>query len=188
MHSRAPVVTQAFAVRYQNLPSRLKLNLVERYLLTISPDLLFCFSTFCFFFICLNFFVFVNMEPYGRKNVKRHLLLKLPHNTDSLQKIHATSREGLYQKLYKDCRNFKFWIFDNFFFRFMGEKTSTTSYLKVHNTFAPKTSCILLESVSTKVERIVKFQILDFWQTFLFLFFLFFFWGGAFNMVVNGEL
>ncbi len=69
-----------------------------------------------FFFKILNkiyifFFVFVNLEPYGRKTFKRHLLLK--YTSDSL----------------------------------------------------PKKSSILLGRVSTKVvQRIVKFQILDFCQ------------------------
>ncbi len=63
----------------------------------------------------------------------------------------------------------------------MGEKISNDiSSESTHHIHFQK-SCILLGRVSTKVaQRIVKFEILDFWQIFLF-----FFW--PFNMVVNRE-
>ena len=54
----------------------------------------------------------------------------------------------------------------------MGEKIQrlTTSPLKVHITFTPKKSCIVLGRVSTKVvQRTVKFPILDFAIFFAFL-------------------
>ena len=47
--------------------------------------------------------------------------------------------------------------------------------LKLHNRFTPQNSCMLLGIFSTKgaKKRIVKFEILNFWQ--FFFFFLFFF-------------
>ncbi len=72
----------------------------------------------------------------------------------------------------------KFKIFDFFLFVFVkmepyGRKISNDiSHLKVHMRFTPKISCI----VSTKVlQRIVKFEILDFCPPLFFFFFFFFF-------------
>ena len=72
----------------------------------------------------------------------------------------------------------KFKIFDFFLFVFVkmepyGRKISNDiSHLKVHMRFTPKISCI----VSTKVlQRIVKFEILDFCPPHFFFFFFFFF-------------
>ena len=68
----------------------------------------------------------------------------------------------------------------------MGEKLQTTSPRKVHNRFAPKIHAYSKEGSLLKMYkelRIVKFQILNFWQFGIFLFFF-----GTFNMVVNGEL
>ncbi len=69
-------------------------------------------------------------------------------------------------------QNFKFFTF---FFSFsltwdhMGEKFQTTSPLKVHIRFAPQKIMHTIGRVSTKVvQRIIKFQILDFHQFFSF--------------------
>ncbi len=73
-----------------------------------------CFSTFKIFDFLLVF-VFVNIEPYERKKIKRHLLWK--YTSDSLQK-HAHFYEGSLPKLLKELWNSKFWNFAIFFFRF----------------------------------------------------------------------
>ncbi len=59
--------------------------------------------------------------------------------------------------------------------------------LKLHNRFTPQNSCMLLGIFSTKgaKKRIVKFEILNFWQ---FFFFFCSFLDGMFHMVVDGEL
>ncbi len=63
----------------------------------------------------------------------------------------------------------------------MGVKFQKTSSLKEQTKFGPQNSCIIPGRVSNKVvKRIVKFEILNFWQ--IFCSFL------PLNMVVNGKL
>ncbi len=108
-----------------------------------GPLVFCCFSKLCiFYFFAIFFFVFVNMGPYGRKKVKRHLLWK--YITDSLTWDHmgektsndiliestqqicpppqilAYSWEGSLPKLCKELWNFKFWIFWSFLVLFFG--------------------------------------------------------------------
>ncbi len=79
---------------------------------------------------------------------------------------------------------FFFFLIFVFYFCYHGakweKKIQTTSCLKVHNRFAPKTSGILLGRVSTK-GRIQKCEISDILANVFALF-------GAFNMGVNEEL
>ncbi len=81
--------------------------------------------------------------------------------SESTQQIHSqkfmhTSREGLYKICIKIGKISNFGSLPIFFsfsltWDRMGEKLQTTSYLKVHNRFAPQNPCILLGRVSTKV-------------------------------------
>ncbi len=119
LHNRATVVTRASVGPSSVKPvfsepvSHIKTKLVERYLFTLSPDHFF-FQNFCTTF-------FVNMGPYGRKNVKRYLLWK--YIRDSHQKIMHTSREGLYQSCTKIGEIPKFGFLP--FFPFLLTKTET---------------------------------------------------------------
>ena len=56
---------------------------------------------YIYFYFLRFFFVFVNIRPYGRKKLKRHLRRK--YTSHSLQKIMHTSRKGLYQSCSRNC-------------------------------------------------------------------------------------
>ena len=128
-------------------------------------------QTICFVFQNFNFFIFydffVNMGPYGRKK-SNDISSESKHHIHS-QKIMRTSRKGLYQSCSKHCEISNFGFFCQFFFVFVNMGPYRGKSFKRHllnNTpdLCPKIHVYSWGGSLTKLLKIVKFEILDFWQ------------------------
>ncbi len=154
---------------------------------TFSPYLqtifFVCFSQFCIFDFFTIFSFSLTWDHMGEKTSND--ISSQNYKTDSLQKFTHISREGLYQNCIKIGEISNLGILPILFsfsltWDYMGVKVSND----ILSESAQQIYCsqkIMHTPMKGRYQRIVKFQILDFWQLFLFFF-------GTFNMVVNGEL
>ncbi len=156
LHSRATVVTRATVVRSPSVVRRPSIkpifsepvkHIKAKFGRKVPFDHIsrpfFCFSKFCIFDFLRIFLFSLTWDHMGEKT-SNDISSESAHQIFSQKFIH-TPRKGLYQSCIKNCENFKFWIFCNFFLFCLVRLTwkSMRNYTK----------CYIMENADCRAKR-----------------------------------